>query len=406
MRIIFFLSCIFMDLLITTPAAFATQDPFPSATVPGSLAVTYNYGPEGKYPGGNDANFQKLAAAGFRLVRFLPDWQLIERTRGTYDFAYCDKIMALLAKHHLRPLISLGLTNHLYGVHYRVSTDEQRKAFGNFITALVMRYKGRHVIWELWNEPNTPAFWQPARGEKLSRDAAIQEFVAMAKAIVPIIRKIDPEALVVGPSAANYNTPWLYKAIKKEGLLSLLDGLSVHPYQPGNIPEKILRQHEQVKTWIPATDAEKPVLFTEVGYSAGTGKNEVTPDLQIAYLQRQYLLSLMLGARINAFYSMTDTDAREPCSKADHCYGFFTRYSNKEKFSLKAMEELVRALKGFTFKRRIPQPSDTTFVLEFASAQGKVRYAVWESVAPAPVAVTLPNDQKVRAIGRPVIFSQ
>ena len=398
---IFFLASI---LFFSGTAPSWSKDAFPSATVPDSLAVTYNYGPSGKYPGGNDENFRKLKAAGFQLVRFLPDWQLIEHKRGVYDFSYCDKLMALLAKNHLRPMISLGMTNHLYGVHYRISTEEQRDAFGKFVAAFVKHYQGRHVIWELWNEPNVPSFWQPLRGEKLSRDASLQEFMAMSKAIVPIIRKNDSDALVIGPSAANYNTPWLYKAVKKEGLLRLLDGLSVHPYQPGNIPEKMLKQDAQVRSWVPPTDTSKPFLFSEIGYSTGTGKNEVKPEVQAAYLQRIYLLSLMLGVKMNAFYSMTDTDAHEPCRQADHCYGFFTHSSNKEKSSLKAMAELVNALKGYAFKKRLSQVSESTFVLEFTSKDAK-RYAVWESVATKPVEVTLPDGKKVKASAKPVFIT-
>lgn len=397
--------CFFL-LFLCFSTNLEARDVFPATTVPESLAITYNYGPEGKYPGGNEENFAKLANAGFRLVRFLPDWHLIERTKGVYDFSYCDKLMAMLAKNNLRPIISLGLTNHLYNAHYRIRTQEQRIAFGNFIRVMAKRYKGQRVIWELWNEPNVPSFWQPVKGETLTRDTSLKEYLAMAKAVIPIIRANDPNALVVGPSAANYNTVWLYKAIKNENMLSLFDGLSVHPYQPGNIPEKVIKQDAQVKTWIPASDIDKPLLFTELGYSIGVGRNEVTAELQGAYLQRQYLLSLMLGARVNAFYSMTDTDTFEPCKSADHCYGFFTRYSNQENPSLKAITTLVNALKGFEFSKRILQPTDTTYVLEFASPEGAKRYAVWDTIGAAPVGVTLPDSQRVEATIQPIYVNE
>jgi hypothetical protein len=109
-----------------------------------------------------------------------------------------------------------------------------------------------------------------------------------------------------------------------------------------------------------------------------------------------------LGARINAIYSMTDTDFSEPCVRADHCYGLFTHHSGEEKPLLRAMAELVTALKGFAFKERIAQASESTYVLAFASPTGEMKYAVWESVAPDPVTVILPNGAQVQATGKPV----
>ena len=386
-------------------ASASAKDAFPETTVPESLAVTFNFGYPGAYPGGNDANFAKLSAAGFRLVRFLPDWQLIERKKGVYDFAYTDQIMASLAGNNLRPIITLGISNSLYGAYYRIRGQDQQVAFGNFVRAITERYKGRHVIWEIWNEPNIAAFWRPTAGAKLTTETSLLEYLQMVKVIVPIIRARDPEALVIGPAAANYNTMWLYLGLKTYGLLTLFDGVSVHPYQPGNIPEQIIRQHAQVQTWIPGTQKGKALLFSELGYSAGQGKNEVNPAVQGAYLQREYLLSLMLGARLNAFYSMTDTDANEPCVLADHCYGFFTRYSGQEKPSLAAIARVVEMLRGYGFSKRIPQTLDSTFVLEFTVPDGSSRYAVWDSLTPSAVNAVLPTGKAVAASYAPTIYS-
>src|SRR5690606_28669220 len=107
-------------------------------------------------------------------------------------------------------------------------------------------------------------------------------------------RKTDPEALVIGPGAANYNTAWL-REVLKQGLLRQLDGLSVHPYLGKERPELVINQHRQVQSWISPELRCKPVCFTEWGYSTGIGPDEVSEQTQANYAQRQYMLSLLLG---------------------------------------------------------------------------------------------------------------
>lgn len=384
-------------VLSSFPPAAMAKDPVPSAAVPNTLGVAHYYSITRTYPGFNAKTLDRLAANQFAMVRYVPDWQLIEQKKGVYDFSYADTLFQQFTVRRIRPVIGLGLNNPLYGVKTRVSTPAQREAFGKFVEQLVRRYKGRKVIWEIWNEPNIPSFWRPLAGETLARDKAVDEYLALVNEIVPIIRKEDPNALIIGPSAANYNTAWLLLALRK-GLLSQLDGLSVHPYQPGGYPELMIAQHNQVQTWIPAADRKKPIFFTEVGYSVGKGGNEVDATKQANYLVRQYLLSLMLGVKGNIFYSLVDTaDNREPCASPDHCYGLFSQVSGIPKPGFTALEGVIQSLKGYTFKAKISVKPTTTYVLQFNNNQGKVKYAVWDSHTTTSQAVVLPNKQKVNA---------
>lgn len=60
----------------------------------------------------------------------------------------------------------------------------------DFITALVTHYKGKVNYYELWNEANQRNFWT-GRPEDL---------IALAKVAYPIIKSIDPNAMVLTPS--------------------------------------------------------------------------------------------------------------------------------------------------------------------------------------------------------------
>jgi hypothetical protein len=392
-------------LYSTTVIASVLADPLPSTTVPGNLGIVANYfTPEQSATYGNASAFDALKNAGFSLARILPDWQLIEKQKNVYDFSYCDWLLDQFQSRNMRPIIGLGLNNPLYGVYTRINTDDERLAFGNFVRAMARRYKGRQVIWEIWNEPNISHFWRREAGETLSTADAVKEYLALVDTVVPIIRQEDPSALIIGPAAANYNTPWLKEALT-QGLLSRLDGLSVHPYQLAGRPELVIAQHNQVQGWIPAPDKGKPVFFTEVGYSTGTGANEVPVEIQTKYLKRTYLMGLMLGTNATAIYSFVDADKNEPCAEADKCYGLFTHSSAQAKPGYSALTHLAESLSGFHYTQRISNAVPTVYILKFQNQAGSVRYAVWDSQTTTALAIKLPDGQTVQATQDPLIVT-
>lgn len=387
--------------ILMLPYAAGAADPWPGGVIPANLGVAAHYREPQRIPAYNAATFDSIAQAGISLVRFLPDWQLIETSRGNYDFSVMDWFVEQFTGRGLRPVVALGLNNPLYDVQARINTEEQRQAFAAFVRAMASRYRGRQFIWEIWNEPNIPSFWKPKPGETLSRTDAITEYLALLDAVVPVIRQEDPSALIIGPAAANYNTTWLQQALSRN-LLANLDGLSVHPYQVDRPPEQVIAQHEQVRGWIPASQRDKPVFFTEWGYSTGAGPHEVSLDRQADYVQRMALLALMLGIKGNFVYSLTDANtdsgAIEPCTRANACYGLFTRYSGEPKPLFNALKNLAGQLSGYSYvTRTVISNSPTIYILTFQNGAGKTKYAVWDSQTDTPVAVTLPDGQQVEA---------
>jgi len=397
---------LFACLLFVMPAislpAFA-KDRFPSETIPWSAGIVANYWTPQQMPAYNTSTFNEVMNARFSLVRFLPDWQLIEKQKGVYDWSYTDWMFGQFVKRRMRPLIGLGLNNPLYGVYTRIDTPEQREAFGKFVRAMVRRYHGRQVIWELWNEPNIPHFWRPHSGETLTSKQAAQEYMEMLKVIAPIVREEDPQALFIGPSAANYNTPWMLYALQM-GMMSYFDALSVHPYQANaGRPELVIAQHNQVHGWIPLQDRNKPVIFSEWGYTTGVGTGEVSQEVQRNFVQRQYLLSLMLGVNGNFTYGMADQGKTNPCTNKGVCYGLFGRYSGKPKLAFYGLKDLQTKLAGFRYLGRVGGPKPTVYIMKFGNYRGDVRYAAWDSQTTSPIPVTLPDKQKIQVTQAPQV---
>lgn len=385
-----------LSLLMSLPSSSQAKDPVPDTIIPLSSGVAAHFNSLAYNPAYTPNTFNSVAQAGISLVRFVPDWQHIEKSKGIYDFSLVDWLTYSFTTRGIRPVLCLGLNNPIYQVNSRIKTPEQQVAFGNFVKAMVEHYRGRGIIWEIWNEPNIPAFWKPLSGEQLTLDTQVSEYLSLVNYIVPIIRQADSEALIIGPGASNYNTPWLQLALQ-QGLLDQLDGLSVHPYQGKERPELIIAQHKQVQSWIPINNINKPIFFTEWGYSTGIGPEEVSEQKQALYVSRQYMLSLLLNIRGNFIYSLTDASSSYPCQTKNSCYGLFRKSDGVNKPAYTALKGLTDQLVGYRVIRRIPHSDPTIYLLELKNNVGKIKYAIWCSKENSPTQVILPNNSTILA---------
>src|SRR4029077_10830803 len=91
-------------------------------------------------------------------------------------------------------------------------------SFARRAAAAAKHFHGRHVLWELWNEPNID-FWSP------KPDA--RQYIALALAASRAIRKEDPQATIIGPATSGF--PWEFlETFLQSGILGYLDAVSVH----------------------------------------------------------------------------------------------------------------------------------------------------------------------------------
>src|SRR5689334_14897861 len=128
MRASYFLMML-LGLGMTVQSALAIE-PLPDNTIPGSFGVAAHYNTPAYNPAYNNLTFDRLAQMNVGLMRFLPDWQTIEKVKGVYDFTTVDWLTSSFRSRGMRPIICLGLNNPLYGVNTRINTQAQREAFG------------------------------------------------------------------------------------------------------------------------------------------------------------------------------------------------------------------------------------------------------------------------------------
>jgi len=163
----------------------------------------------------------------------------------------------------------------------------------DFVRALVTRYKGRIASYELWNEPNATAYWS----------GTAQQMTVLAARAYPIIKSIDPNAIVVSPSASSTGWPtphdvWLDQYLSAGGG-KYADAIAWHGYagrndRPALPAEDLARQIEALHVVLDRHHlGQMPIWDTEGGW----GRNEQLPDAndQAAFLVKWYLIQFTSG---------------------------------------------------------------------------------------------------------------
>jgi Cellulase (glycosyl hydrolase family 5) len=229
-------------------------------------------------------------------------WIYIESSRGKYDWRNLDRWVNLAETHGVTLFWSNGgvppwavANRSTCGPSYPGSTVQKCTSmitdirdWDAFITALATRYKGK-LIYELWNEPDTK-HWT----------GTVADMVLLTSHMFKIIRSIDPEAIIISPSG---EAPYMEKFYAAGGERTV-DVISLHGYpDPKNaVPETIGGFLSVPMKAVMAKYglSQKPLWDTE-GSWGDTNSSAITdPDLQAAFVARDYLLHWSNG--ITRFY--------------------------------------------------------------------------------------------------------
>jgi len=256
---------------------------------------------------------------GVGMARTDFTWARIEPERGQFDFTGLDRVVAAAEARGVELLAILD-----YGNRWASSSEDSLSPpddltdFGDYVEAVVQRYRGRVRHYEVWNEQNLGyAFWHPTE-DPVGYGALLEEASAR-------IRAGDPEALV---SFGGLFQPHLF--VNTEGeeylrqvaaavdLASLVDVVAYHPYRyPFTAPE--LRQESQESlsdTTCRMADAladlglsDVPLWITELGWHTALDAlvSGVSEDEQAAYLVRSVLLAFGQGVEQFTWYTFRDS---------------------------------------------------------------------------------------------------
>jgi polysaccharide biosynthesis protein PslG len=182
-------------------------------------------------------------------------------------------------------------------------------AFANWAAAVATRYDGEGAeYFEIWNEPNNPAFWSPA-----PNPAA---YTADLKAAYAAIKAVDPSAVVLtgglapqANSSNSYDIVTFFQDMYADGAQGSFDGVGDHPYTFPYTPEsatlgsawsEMSQTSPSLRSLMVAHgDSAKKIWITEFGAPTGSaGVSETDQSDEIS----QAIAFVKQSSWIGSFY--------------------------------------------------------------------------------------------------------
>ena len=379
-------------LAVALDPAQATLLPAPSGAgdLAGRLAVNIHFT--------SDNRALDLAqAAGFTAVRMDLGWSGIERSKGVYDFAAFDALVASLSSRGMRLHLILDYFNNLYpGADSPDFAAVTVPAFAALVQATAAHFGGKGLTYEVWNEPNGTGFWPPAP------DAG--QYAVLCAATVAAIHRGDAAARVSTGGLAGFDFPFLRGYLAAGGGAGA-DAVGVHPYRQGggeSAVDELMLMRTIVANALPAAP---PVWDTEWGYSStwyGDGHSAAARGVQAQRVARELLSAWALGFPLVVYYDLRDDGA--DATDAEHNFGLVQNdYTDKP--AVVAVRTLTTLAAGRRFTGFVLlEPSSLHAMVLDGPADRAV--ALWSDAPAAVVTVSVPvGVTGIDHLGAPAAFT-
>lgn len=287
---------------VAAPTTSTTSPPAQPAPSPEQFGINVGrlFNDRTYSPAEIDAQLGALERTGATLARADAPWEASEPAapvdgRHDYDWAFDDSIASALAAHGLRwlPIIdySAPWAQSVPGQDH--SPPASTSDYAAYAAAVALRYGPGGAFWranpglqqepintyEIWNEPDNPAFWKPAP------DAAAYD--ALYAAAREAIDAAQPGARVIvgGLTHPGSFLPAMLAADPQ--LRGHIDGVAIHPY--GATPEAVLAGVAMARTALDSAGlGSVPLYVTEFGWTTQPpGALDYAPErLRPGYIER------------------------------------------------------------------------------------------------------------------------
>jgi hypothetical protein len=241
-------------------------------------------------------------------------WPQVEIEKDRYDWRILDREVDLAEKHHVNLLMPFGFTPDwatASGTPAEGRFHPGRRARGevvgdianlddwrNYIRTQALRYKGRILYYELWNEPNLPENRIIGTPERM---------LVLAKEAYVTLKQVDPNIKLISPSPVNANgIDWLDRYLELGGG-QYADIIGYHFYVRTR-PESMLKLILPVKEVMRKHGmADKPLWNTESGWIRNPLTDHIDPVQQApGWAARAYILNWAAGVQRFYWYAWDD----------------------------------------------------------------------------------------------------
>ena len=255
--------------------------------------------------------YDKVAAIGVKWIRLQSGWARTEKQKGVYDFAWLDDIIDNLVTRGLQPWLCLCYGNGIYDEDAAkvfgavgcppIKTDEQVKAWHDYVVALVKRYHGRCQWYEVWNEPCGKWCWK--------HGVSATEYGNFSIATAKAIREADPSAKVIIGSQCHASLEWTTEMFET-GVGAYADAFTYHAYDAHE--ESSYQRVKALRALCHAYNPNMQIIQGETGtQSRSDGAGALrgcawTPERQAKYLARHTMADFMSDVMFSSYFSCMD----------------------------------------------------------------------------------------------------
>lgn len=342
-----------------------------------------------------NSQLDQIKDMGLHMVRFVIGWRWTDQEKGEYDFQPHHLLVKECEKRGLRVMTLVHFTDPRYEQGMSVKTAEGRASFAEFCRRLATEFKGKKIIWELWNEPNVSTFWNP-----WDPQTNAQEYASAAIQAMRTMRQADPDCIIIGPNCSGFDMPFLESCFRL-GLLEQLSAVSIHPYC--DLPEwnftRYLHLQNRINYYSTKPRCELFIVNSEMGFSRmfqNLGRRIRTEDEQAALIVRSILVDQIAAVPVHIIFHNQDYRPFDPNQWDDSFYGLITS-DGKPKAAYHAVKTLIRQLDGLECAGLL-EAGDTKiferfpddYVLRF-DGPAKTIVVAWTSRQTHPALIQIPG---------------
>ncbi len=220
---------------------------------------------------------QFVGRLGVGYARLMSGWAKTETQKGVYDFEWLDTIVDDIVSQGVCPWMCICYANPIYkngliDLDSPIFTDEETmQAWLAYVKEMVIRYKGKITMYEIWNEPNG------GNGKKYPM-SYVNLFIRTAE----LIRELDPDVKIAGMALAPLGSDMGYaeavlRPIAERGKAHLMDYATYHPYRFN--PDETIEELESFRAVVNKYAPNTKIL---------QGENGTNATLQHAFALRNY----------------------------------------------------------------------------------------------------------------------
>jgi polysaccharide biosynthesis protein PslG len=269
--------------VLASPPASAAAIPAPSAPLSRSGLIGFAAAELLDDPLSQQvAQLEQMKSMGMTTIRVDANWSGGEPSQGSFDWSTLDGIMDAVHQ--------VGMTADWIidgcppwaaaaGATGQFAQPASPAQFAAWAAAVAARYGPMGAdYFEIWNEPNNPAFWSPAPNPAAYTADLIAAYAA--------IKAVDPSAVVItgglapeANSSNSYDIVTFFQDMYADGAQGNFDAVGDHPYtfpaDPGTDYQGAWDEMDQTSPslrslMIAHGDADKKIWITEFGAPTGT----------------------------------------------------------------------------------------------------------------------------------------